>query len=193
MKQKIILASTSLRRKELLKQIGLDFEIAPNGYEEDMSLKVSNVKLAKTLALGKARSAAENILSGIIIGSDTFIVFNGKRIGKPKDENDARKILRRLSGKTMKIYSGIAVIDAEKEKEFSDYEITTLKLKKMSKQEIESYLKTREPLNKAGAFDIHGHGAVFIKKINGCYSNAVGLPLYKLYSLLQKTGVNIFT
>lgn len=192
MSQKIILASTSPRRKELLRQIGLAVTVMPSDFEEDMSLNLSDAELAKTLALGKAKSVAKRLKKGVVIGSDTFIVFKKERIGKPKDKNDARKILKTLSGKTMKIYSGLAVIDLEKKKEFTDCEITELKLKKLSKKEIENYIKTGEPLDKAGAFAIQGRGAVFIQKINGCYSNVIGLPLYKLYLILQKSGIDIF-
>ena len=109
MKQKIILASTSPRRKELLRQIGLDFDVAPSDFEEDMSQKLSHKDLAKTLALGKARAAAGKFKNGIVIGADTFVVYGGKRIGKPKDKNDARKMLRTLSGKTMKKYYEISI------------------------------------------------------------------------------------
>src|SRR3990172_10562355 len=118
MKQKIILASTSPRRKELLRQIGLDFDVAPSDFEEDMSQKLSHKELAKTLALGKARAAAGKLKNGIVIGADTFVVYGGKRIGKPKDKNDAQKMLRTLSGKTMKIYSDLAFIYPWSKKKF---------------------------------------------------------------------------
>lgn len=192
MKQKIILASTSPRRKELLRQIGLDFDVVPSDFEEDMSLKLSDAELAKTLALGKARGVAKKFKKGVIIGADTFVAYDGKRIGKPKDKNDARKMLRLLSGKTMKIYSGLAVIDAGSKKELLDCEVALVKMSKLSNREIDDYIKTGEPLDKAGAFAVQGIGDVFIEKISGCYSSVIGLPLRSLYKNLKKFGINIF-
>lgn len=192
MKPKIILASTSPRRSELLKQIGLDFTVMPSRYEENMSLKMSHKNLAKTLAYGKAKDVAREVKEGVVIGVDTFLVLGSRRIGKPKDSQDAVKILQTLSGKTIKVYSGIAIIDSATGKELVDYEITKVKFKKLSKEEIEHYVKTGEPLDKAGAFAIQGLGAIFISSIKGCYSNVIGLPLHNLYKNLQKFGVDIF-
>ncbi|MEK7130463.1 MAG: Maf family protein, partial [Patescibacteria group bacterium] len=192
MKRKIILASTSPRRKELLRQIGLDFEVVPSDFEEDMSQKLSNKDLVMTLALGKAKAVADKFKKGIVIGADTFVVYGGKRIGKPKDKNDARKMLRLLSGKTMKIYSGLAVIDVQNKKELLDCEVALVKMSKLSNKEIDDYIKTGEPLDKAGAFAVQGIGDVFIEKISGCYSSVVGLPLRSLYKNLKKLGINIF-
>lgn len=191
MKQQFILASSSPRRKALLRQIGLDFKIVPSRYEEDMKLKLDNKNLAKTLAYGKAKEVAGRVKSGIIIGSDTFIVFKGKRIGKPKNAKDARKILKMISGKTLIIYSGIAIIDKYQNKKITDHEITEVKMKKMTDSEIERYIQTGETLDKAGAFGIQEKGVKFVEKINGCYSNVVGLPIYKLYINLQKLGIKI--
>lgn len=192
MKQRIILASTSPRRSELLKQIGLNFEIIPSRYEEDMSLRMSHAKLAEYLAYGKANDVACRIKKGIVIGSDTFIVFGNKRIGKPKSEAGAKKMLKLISGKNVVIYSGIAIISAGNGKKILDHEITKVKIKNLTPKEISAYVKTGEPLDKAGAFAIQGIGAVFVEKINGCYSNVIGLPLYNLYKNLRKMGINIF-
>lgn len=192
MKQKIILASTSPRRSALLKQIGLNFEIMPSRFEEDMSLKLSHAGLAEFLAYGKAKEVAGRIKSGVVIGSDTFLVFNKKRIGKPKGAQDARRMLKMISGKNVMIYSGVAIVDIKKGRAITDHEITKVKIKKLSPKEISDYVKTGEPLDKAGAFAIQGAGAVFIEKINGCYSNVIGLPLYNLYKNLKKIGVDVF-
>lgn len=176
----------------MLRQIGLDFDVAPSDFEENMSLKLGSTELVKTLALGKARGVAKKFKKGIVIGADTFVVYGGKRIGKPKGKNDARKMLRILSGKTMKIYSGLAVIDAYTKKEILDCEVTLVKMSKLSNREINDYIKTGEPLDKAGAFAVQGIGDVFIEKISGCYSSVVGLPLRSLYKILNKLGINIF-
>ena len=192
MKPKIILASTSSRRAELLKQIGLEFEVIPSEYEEDMTLKMSHRNLAKTLAYGKAKDVAGKVKEGIVVGVDTFLIFRRKRIGKPKDSQDAIKILEALSGKTIRVYSGVAIINCATDKEVIDYEITKVKLKKLAHKEIEHYVATGEPLDKAGAFAIQGLGAIFISSIKRCYSNVIGLPLHNLYKNLQKFGVDIF-
>lgn len=191
-KRRIILASSSPRRKELLDQIGLEFDILPSEYKEDMTMKLTSQALAKELAHGKAQAVAQKARSGVVIGCDTFIEHGKKRIGKPKNKKEAADILKNISGQTVKIYSGIAIIDLDQKKEVVDCEITKIKLKKLSQKEIEAYIETGEPLDKAGAFAIQGRGAIFIEKIEGCYSNVVGMPLYKLYNNLQKLGVEIF-
>lgn len=193
MKQKIILASTSSRRHGLLQQIGLEFEVVPSNYEEDMTLDLPPAELAKTLARGKALDVAERKKSGLIIGVDTFISLDGKKIGKPKDKKDAKRILRMISNRTLKIYSGIAVINAQTKEELLDHVITEVKMRKITDQEIDSYVATGEPLDKAGAFAIQGLGAVFVSRINGCYFNIMGLPLYRLTKNLQKMGVDLFS
>lgn len=118
--EKIILASNSPRRKELLTQIGLKFKIIPSNYEEDMDLKLSHKELAKTLAYNKAKDVADKVNEGIIIGSDTFIVVGDKRIGKPKDANDAKRILKNISGRTITNYSGLSIIDKKNKKVVKD-------------------------------------------------------------------------
>lgn len=191
MKRKIILASGSPRRKELLSQIGLKFDIAQSDYEEDMTKNLTSHKLAKKLAYGKAKDVAQKIKSGVVIGCDTFIEYKKRKIGKPKSKDEARSILRSISGQAIKIYSGIAIIDKDNGKKRVDYEMTKVKIKKLSLGEIEDYIKTGEPMDKAGAFAIQGRGAIFIEKIDGCYSNVIGLPLYKLYINLQKLNIEI--
>lgn len=191
-KQSIYLASGSPRRKELLCQIGLKFKITPSNFKENMNLKLSHIKLAETLAMGKAQASIKNRKSGIIIGCDTFLVLNNKRIGKPKNAAEAKKILKTISDKFVNVYSGIAVIDLGNGKKIVDSEVTKVKIKKLSPKEIDRYVATGEPLDKAGAFAIQGKGAVFIEKINGCYSNVIGLPLFKLYLCLNKLNINIW-
>ncbi len=191
MKEKIILATNSPRRKELAKQMGLDFEVIPSNYEEDMTMKLSPKELAKTLAYGKAKDVAKRH-DGIIIGADTFVVFKGKKIGKPKSEQEAFKMLKSFSGKSHKVYTGIAIINKKTGKEITDCEITTIKFRKMSDEEIKKYIKTGEPMDKAGAYAIQGLGSIFIEKINGCYHNIAGFPIHLTYKNLKKLGINIF-
>ncbi|MDP2908860.1 MAG: Maf family protein [Nanoarchaeota archaeon] len=190
MKNKIILASSSPQRKALLEQIGLEFETMPSSYEENMQQETGHKKLAMELAYGKARDVAEKTKEGLVIGADTFIALGDERLGKPKNDEDARLMLKKVSGKTLEIYSGIAIIDSATKKSVTDYEVTKVKMKEMSDEEINAYIKTKEPINKAGACAIEGIGAMFIERIEGCYSNIVGLPLYRLCRNLEKFGLN---
>ncbi len=191
-KKRIILASTSPRRKDLLEQIGLAFEIMPSMYEEDMNLRMSHAKLSEYLAYGKAHDVAKKVDDGIVIGSDTFVVFGGQRLGKPKNKKHAEDMLRAISGQWVIVYSGLAIIDARARKEHVTHEFTKIKIKDLTDEEIRAYIKTGEPLDKAGAFAIQERGAIFIEKISGCYSSAIGLSLHHLYKGLQEIGVDIW-
>lgn len=191
--RQIILASTSLRRKELLTQIiGNNFEIKESSYVEDNDMAMEPKKLVMHHSIEKARDVAKYINSGIVIGSDTLVVYNNQVMGKPRDEDNARQMLVGMNGGVCEVLSGIAVIDVDNQKEILDYELTTVKMKPMTEQEIENYIQSGEPMDKAGAFGIQGKGGAFIEKINGGYSNVVGLPLFKLNNMLDKLGVSIF-
>lgn len=192
MKKKIILASTSPRRHGLAQQMGLEFEIMPSNYEEDMSMDMGPDKLAMTLAYGKAKEVADRLKVGVVLGVDTFIVFEGKKLGKPKSKEDAFQMLKSFSGKSQEVYSGVALIDCETSKEIKDFEVTKVKFREMDDQEIRSYIKTGEPMDKAGAYGIQGLSSIFIEKVDGCYTNVVGFPVYNIYKNLKKIGVNIF-
>ncbi len=192
MGSKIILASSSPRRKELLEKMGLEFEIIPSSYEEDMTEPLPPYELIMKLAKGKAEDVAKRVKSGIVIGVDTFVVFENKKLGKPKDESDAYNALKLISGKNIEVYSGICIIDVELKKEIVDFEVSTVKIKELSDDEINAYIASGEPLDKAGSFAIQGMGSIFIERITGSYSNIVGLPVNKLYSHLKEFGVNIF-
>ena len=192
MKRKIIIASTSPRRHGLAKEMGLEFEIVPSNYEEDMTMDMGPKELAETLSYGKAKDVADRIKSGVVIGIDTFVVFEGKKLGKPKSEEDAFNMLKSFSGKTQDVYSGVAIIDCDNEKEVIDCEITKVKFRDMGDEEIRSYIKTGEPMGKAGAYGIQGLSSIFIEKIEGCYTNVMGFPIFNVYKNLKNLGVNIF-
>lgn len=192
MKKKIILASTSKRRHELAQQMGLEFEIVSSNYEENMSLDLSPEELAKTLAYGKAKEVADRVQEGVVLGVDTFVVLNGKKLGKPKSEEDAFQMLKSFSGKFQEVYSGVALINCETGEEIKDFEITKVKFREMDDSEINNYIKTGEPMGKAGAYGIQGLGSIFIEKIEGCYTNVIGFPTHNVYKNLRKIGVNIF-
>ena len=185
---KIILASTSPRRKELLKRIITNFETTPSNYEEDMTLKLNPEDLVQTLAYGKALEVAKR-KKGIIIGSDTLINLEKEVLGKPHTEEKAKKMLRKLSGKTHKIYTGITVINTETNTHIIDHEITKITFKKLSEKEINDYILTGESLDKAGAYALQGLARKFIIKIEGSRTSGIGLPLEKLKLELNKMGV----
>lgn len=191
-KRKIILVSTSPRRNGLLQQIGLEFEVIPSKYKEDMSLKLKPKEMVMAFAQGKAIDVAKDLKEGVVIGVDTFVVFKGEKLGKPKSKENATKILKIISGKNINVFSGICIIDIDNGKKILEHEVTKVKLKKLTDEEINNYVNTGEPLDKAGAFGIQERGAIFIEKIDGCYSNVVGLPLHCLYNNLKEIGINIF-
>ena len=191
--RKIILASSSPRRKQLLTQlIGNNFEIKVSSYNENNNLKMSPLKLVLHHSLNKGKEVAKNLKEGIVISSDTLVVYNKEVLGKPITEENAKLMLNKISDKEVKIITGLAVIDIENKKEFLDYEITKVKIKKLTIEEIDSYIKTKEPLDRAGAFAIQERGSAFIEYVKGDYLAAFGLPLFKLNKILEKLSVNIF-
>ncbi|MFH0891656.1 MAG: Maf family protein [Candidatus Falkowbacteria bacterium] len=190
--KKIILASTSPRRKKLLEQIGLRFKAVASGYEENMDLKMKPADLARFLSSGKARAVAKKYRNAIIIAADTFIALKNEILGKPGTGKQARITLKKISGRTLEVITGLTVIDAAANKEISRAVITKVSVKKLGNDEIDAYVRTGEPLDKAGAFGIQEKGAVFIKKIDGDYSNVVGLPLGELFSILKKLDHKIY-
>ncbi len=190
---KIILASTSPRRHELARAMGLDFEIIPSNYEEDMTMKLPPKKIVMTLAYGKAADVAKRRKEGLVIGIDTVVVYKNKILGKPKNKEISEKMLKMLSGKKHQVYSGIAMIDCRTGRTIKDCEITDVYFKKLSDKEIKGYVNTGESLDKAGAYGIQDLSSIFIKKIEGCYFNVVGFPTSKIYENLKKFNVDIFT
>jgi septum formation protein len=190
MQRKIVLASKSERRRMLLGQIKLDFEIRESEYEEDMSAMSDPYELAKFLALGKAQDVAKYYDDAIIIGADTFVFSGGKFIGKPKDVVDARKILTEFSGKTHEIVTGLAIIDTKNKIVINEYDEARVTFRKLMPEEIEDYIATGEPMDKAGAYGLMHRGAVLIEKVEGDFYSVIGLPLNKLHLALKKLGVN---
>jgi septum formation protein len=189
---KIIIASTSPRRKEIAQQIGLDFVMMPSDYEEDMSMALAPKELVQQFALGKATSVVSKVHEGIVLGIDTIVSFKGKNVGKPKTIHEARELLKSFSGQIIEVYSGIALIDAVTRKQIVDYELTKVHWRSLSASEIEKYIETGEPMEKAGAFAIQGLASIFIKKIDGCYTNVVGFPAHCIAKNLKKMGIDIF-
>ena len=189
MNKRIILASTSPRRKELLSKTGLEFEVISGDYEEDMTLPMSPKELVKFLSRGKAESVAKKY-KGIIIGADTFIAFDNKVLGKPHTAEKARATLAMLRGKQHSVLTGFTIIDTESGKSFSDVVEATVTFRNYSDEEIEAYVSTGEPLDRAAAYAIQGGGAAFVEKIEGDYDGIVGLPVTAVTEALKEFGVN---
>jgi len=190
--KKIILASTSPRRKEILALTGLRFSVEPSDYEEIFDNAIKPHNLAKRLSLKKARAVAGKYKNALIIAADTFIVFKGKFLGKPHTSKEARNMLAMLNGKSHSVITGYTILDTGTGKKITRSIETKVWLKKMTVQEIGAYAATKEPLDKAGAYAIQGRGAVIVKKIEGDYLNVVGLPLFYLADSLKKFGIKLF-
>lgn len=188
----IILASGSPRRRELLLQAGLKFEVEPSSYKEEMGLDMEPEDLAKYLSQKKAIEVAKKHKDSIIIGADTFIVFEGELIGKPKTKEEAKEMLKKLSGKAHSVITGFTIIDTGLNKTVSDFAETKLFFRDISDEEINSYVETGEPLDKAGAYAIQGLGGIFVQRIEGDYYNIVGLPLSKVVERLKDFGISVF-
>ena len=189
---KIYLASNSKARKKLLEEFGLKFKVLPSKVKEKKSRgNLTYSQLVRNNARDKAEEAAGRIKDGIIIAADTICVQNGKIFGKPKNMQNARLMLKRLSKQPQLLYTGLAVIKKSREREqlALDYEKTKVYMDKLTDAQINNYFKQVSPLDKAGSFDIQGKGAFFIRKVDGCFYNVVGLPLKKLYHIFKKLGV----
>lgn len=193
MKQRlpIILASASPRRKNIFFQLGLSFEIIPSNIDEDTVNETNPVTLVKKLAELKALSVANIVNRGIIVGADTIVVLDNEIIGKPKDNVDAVRILKKLSGSTHKVYSGIALIQKPSFKRSVAYAQSTVTMRKLTLSEINKLAKKH--IDKAGAYAIQEKNDAFVKKIDGDYYNVVGLPVKLLEKMLLKFGIKIDT
>ncbi len=189
---RLILASQSPRREALLRQAGLEFEISPSDVEERLSETLSPAEAAETLALEKARWVVARRSEGLVIGADTVVVVGGQILGKPVGAEDARAMLRLLSGREHQVITGIAVVDAGSGRYRSDSVTTAVSFAPLSQEIIDRYVATGEPLGKAGAYAIQGFGALLIEGIRGCYNNVVGLPLRRLAEMLCEFGYDAF-
>ncbi len=184
---KIYLASKSPRRRKLLKQLGIKFKAFSVNSVEDFLDGEHPVECVKRIASEKMDIAKRRVDNSIIITADTIVVLGNKVIGKPTSKIDAIKILSLLSGKVHTVYTGFCVFNQKTKKIFIDYERTEVEFRQLKKDEIVDYVEGGSPMDKAGAYGIQDDfGAVFVKRINGCYYNVVGLPLTKLYSVLRK-------
>lgn len=183
----IVLASGSPRRREILEQIGLSFTIAVSGAEENISPDISPSLTVQSLSLLKAADVAKTQpQEALVIGADTVVVLDGEILTKPHDEAEAKAMLKRLSGRAHSVLTGVTVFRRRDAKSVSVTEETTVYFKDLSDAEIDSYVKTKEPMDKAGAYGVQGLGGLFVEKIDGDYYNVVGLPLARLGKLLKE-------
>ena len=191
MRPRLILASKSPRRRELLARWKIPFTAVESDYEEDMTLPLPPLKLAKVLSWGKATAVARKYRHGIVIAADTFIAYHNTLLGKPKSPADAKRMLRQLSGRTHSVITGLAIIDTATGRKVSKAIEAKITFRKLTDREINTYVTSGEPLDKAGAYAIQGIGSVIIKKIDGDYHGVMGLPLYQLAQELKKFGVKV--
>jgi len=183
----IYLCSRSPRRRKLLYQINLKFRSFSIDVDESILKNEKPVHIVKRLASNKLSEALKKVKKGIIITADTIVVLDNKVLGKPEDEQDAVRILKKLSGRVHTVYTGFSIFNTEKNLQITNYEKTKVEFRKMDEDEIREYVRGGSPMDKAGAYGIQDDfGAVFIKKISGCYYNVVGLPLQKVYQTLKK-------
>ena len=189
--KKIILASASPRRKEILGRTGLKFSVRSSNYKENLKIKMEPGKLARYLSRKKAEAVAHNCGNALIIAADTFIVVDGRVLGKPRSLKDAEQMLKKLSGRSHRVITGFTILDTETQKSLSRSVSTTVYFKELSREDILAYIRTGEPLDKAGAYAIQGIGAVLIEKISGDLSNVIGLPLAALMESLKKFGIDV--
>ena len=184
-KKRLILASNSPRRIVLLKSLGYHFDIIPHDIEECIHGNVLPTELVQNLAFLKASDVARRVCDAVIVSADTIIVHEKGILGKPKDVSDAKRILSILSNSEHDVISGVCVLEMPSRKKMLRIERTHIKMKSMKDEEIDRYILTGEPMDKAGAYAIQGEGGKFIEKIDGSYSNAVGLPLELLQEMLN--------
>ncbi|MDR1101356.1 MAG: Maf family protein [Clostridiales bacterium] len=186
--QKIILASASPRRSELLTQIGAEHKVVRANVREDYDECLLPHEIVMTLALRKARDVAKKTLEtdAIVIGADTVVILGGNILGKPKSVKNAKDTLEKLSGKKHEVLTGIALIRLSDGKTVVDYEDTQVTFRKLTDREIEEYSKKNESRDKAGGYAIQGIAGKFVKKITGEYANVVGLPLCRLTEILEE-------
>ena len=192
MNNRLILASKSPRRYELLKQVGFDFEVIPSRVVEDFVQKESPQEHVIRLAEAKARDVAKGYPGCWVIAADTIVTINGSILGKPKNREDAMEMLRRLSGQDHWVLTGFSVCHLGKGKSDKEAVQTAVRVKTLTPAEMEWYVETGEPFDKAGGYAIQGIGSFMIESIRGSYTNVVGLPLCELIQMLNRLGALTF-
>ena len=191
MTKQLILASKSPRRTMLMSEAKMEFIVIPSDAVEAHIPNESPSDMVMRLAIEKASYVAKDVKNSLVIGSDTIVVFGGGILGKPKDESDAFSMLKKLSGNSHTVYTGVCVYDSDTREQHVSYRCTKVKFRKLSDEEIQRYISTKEPMDKAGAYAIQGRGSLIVESIEGDYTNVVGLPMGLLVDLLKAHGYNI--
>ncbi len=182
----LILASSSPRRRELLRNAGFKFHVRPSGVREARRRGETAEEFSRRAAREKALDvAASSPRNSLVLGADTVVVIDGQILGKPAGRKDAARMLRLLSGSTHRVMTGVCVVRAPNRIEALKHELTLVTFRRLEEQEIRTYVASGEPLDKAGAYAIQGLASKFVTRIEGCYSNVVGLPVALVYDLLQ--------
>ncbi|MHB8917805.1 MAG: Maf family protein [Desulfocucumaceae bacterium] len=187
----IYLASASPRRRELMEQLGLIFTVTIGNVDETIEEALPPGRMVEILSERKAGMVAGELDSGLVIGSDTIVVWRDRIMGKPRDGQEALEMLACLQGDEHSVYSGLAVINAATGATHVSHERTRVFFRPAGMEELKRYVDTGEPLDKAGGYAIQGLGVVFVSRIEGCYFNVVGLPLFRLTQVLKGFGVDV--
>lgn len=191
MTREIVLASASPRRKEILENLGVRITVVPGSLKEERRDGEAPASYALRMAMQKALAVAKDRKDGIVIGADTIVLLDGRILGKPQNAEDAKKMLKALSGREHIVITGIGIVDVDNQNTMSGEEQTIVYFRRISDEEIERYVATGEPLDKAGGYGIQGKGGFFIRRIEGDYFNVVGLPVSLLYELLQDAKIDL--
>jgi septum formation protein len=191
---RLILASASPRRQELLARLGLPFEVRPSGLDETLLPGVAASSLVMTLARAKARGVADRVRAAgaepaVILGADTLVVLDGRPLGKPASPEDARGMLRALRGRAHQVVTGVALCEVPGEREAAEAVTSDVVMWPYSDAEIDAYVASGEPDDKAGAYAVQGVGGRLVARVDGCYTNVVGLPLGTTARLLREFGL----
>lgn len=192
-KQHLILASASPRRSAMLRELGVSFDTVPSSFIEPPHANGQPPRTyVKANARGKARQVAADMIAGIVIGADTVVVHRGRVLGKPSSMDEARRFLSMLNGDKHEVITGVCLIDADSRRMLVEAEKTTVTFRHLDEREIECYLQSINPLDKAGAYAIQAYGALIVEKISGCYYNVVGFPLALIESMLLQWNHSLF-
>lgn len=187
----IILASASPRREKLLRALRVPYRIIPSLAEEgEEPLPDGTECQTKTLALRKATDVAARVGEGLVLGADTVVECDGRLLGKPRNQDEARRFLRQLSGRSHVVVTGLALVEAGGGRTETGHEVTEVRVRPLTGEEIDAYVQTGEPFDKAGGYAIQGAGGTFVEAIRGSFTNVVGLPLGRLRTLLLRFGID---
>ncbi len=189
---RLILASESARRKDLLRSVGIEPLVVPSGIDEAFVETAGDPgTMVVCLARQKVDAVSQRYPKDYILGADTVVSIDGHILGKPQDAAEAKSMLRRLSGRTHQVYTGVVLYDPKTSRALSDWDCTDVTFKRLCDREVEWYVGTKEPMDKAGAYGLQGLGAFFVSRVVGDYSSVIGLPLPKTYDLLKRSELKL--